>query len=141
MSLFRRLTLCAGICFWSVGCGASGEKLNPVAGKVTLNGAPLASGSVTFHPNVAKGNNTPHIPVGMIDEQGHYKLQTATKEGAPPGWYKITVSAQAPVDPKDPYGPPKHLINSKYSDPNTSGVEAEVLSTAPPGAYDLKVTK
>ena len=122
------------------GCGSS-DKLVPVAGSVTVNGAPLTSGSVTFHPNAAKGNKTPHIPVGMIDGQGHYKLMTATKEGAPEGWYRVTVSAQAPIDPQNPYAPPKHLISSKYSDPSTSGIEIELVPSSPPGAYDLKVAK
>src|SRR5438876_366835 len=128
---------CAALC----GCGAGGEKLTPVAGQVTVEGAPLPTGSVTFHPNTEKGNNTPHIPIGTLDTQGRYKLMSATKEGAPLGWYKVTVSAQEPIDPKNPYAPPKHLISPKYGDPSTSGLEIEVVDHPAAGAYDLTLTK
>src|SRR5207249_1945923 len=115
--------------------------LTPVEGKVTVNGAPLTTGSVTFQPDASKGNHTPHIPVGMIDSDGRYKLTTATKDGAPLGRYKVTVSAQQPIDPKNPYAPPKHLIDPKFSDPTTSGLEVEVVSNPPAGVYDLQLAK
>lgn len=126
-------------------CSGCGDKsitvLIPVRGKVTLNGAPLGTGSVTFTPDAAKGNTTPHIPVGTLDAEGNYSLQSAGKEGAPPGWYKVTVTAQEPIDPKNPYAPPKHLINAKYSDPNSSGLTLEIVKNAPAGAYDVQVAK
>jgi len=124
------------------GCGSGGnEKLAAVAGKVTVSGSPLTSGAVTFQPDTAKGNLTQQIPVGMLNAEGRYELMSATKKGAPPGWYKVTVSAQAPIDPKDPYAPPKHLVNPKYSDAGTSGLAVEVVANAAPGAYDFDVMK
>jgi hypothetical protein len=136
-----RIGLCAAICAILGGCGATGEKLTPVVGKVTVNGAPLATGSVSFHPDTQKGNTTAHIPVGTLDSQGNYKLTSADKEGAPLGWYKVTVSAQEPIDVKNPYAPPKHLIDPKFSDASTSGLEVEVVAAAAPGAYDFKLAK
>jgi hypothetical protein len=135
------LSLCGLVCAAFYGCNPAGEKLTPVEGKVTVSGTPLTTGSVTFHPDTAKGNSTPHIPVGMLDAQGNYKLTSATREGAPLGWYKVTVSAQEPIDPKNPYAPPKHLINSKFSDVSTSGLEIEVVASPAAGAYDLKLAK
>jgi hypothetical protein len=126
------------------GCSKSagdGEKLVAVAGKVTVSGNPLTSGAVTFHPDTAKGNNTQHIPVGTLDAEGNYKLASATKSGAPLGWYKVTVTAQQPIDEKNPYAPPKHLINPKFGDVRTSGLAVQVVESAAPGVYDLKVTK
>ena len=123
------------------GCGGGGEKLTPVAGKVTVNGAPLGTGSVTFHPDSTKGNTSPHIPVGTLDTQGNYKLMTATQEGAPLGWYQVTVSAQEPIDPKNPYAPPKHLISPKYNDLSASGLQIEVVPSPAIGAYDLQLAK
>lgn len=123
------------------GCDAPGETLTPVVGKVTVNGTPLGAGSVSFHPDAGKGNTTPHIPVGKLDAEGTYKLMSATKEGAPPGWYKVTVSAQEPIDPKNPYAPPKHLISPKFSDAGTSGLDVEVVDRPAEGAYDLKLAK
>jgi hypothetical protein len=70
-----------------------------------------------------------------------YQLMTATEQGAPLGWYKITVTAQEPIDPKNPYAPPKHLINPKYSDLSKSGLEVEVVPSPAAGAYDLKLAK
>ena len=133
------VSLCGVICAGILGCGANVEKLTPVAGRVTVNGTPLTTGGVTFHPDAAKGNNTPHIPAGTIDAKGNYKLMSATKEGAPLGWYKVTVSAQEPIDAKNPYAPPKHLISPKFSDASTSGLEIEVVASPPAGAYDLKL--
>jgi hypothetical protein len=139
--LICRVGMCGMVCAALSGCGTGGEKLTPVAGKVTVNGAPLATGGVTFHPNAQKGNNTPHIPVGTLDDQGNYQLMSTTKEGAPLGWYKVTVSAQEPIDPKNPYAPPKHMIDPKFSDPSTSGLEVEVVASPSAGAYDLKLAK
>src|SRR5262245_13848145 len=144
---WRLIGICALFGALSVtlaGCGkgeVGGDKLVPVAGKVTVNGKPLTTGPVTFHPDTAKGNNTPHIPVGALDAEGNYKLASATKGGAPLGWYKVTVTAQGPADEKDPYAPPKYLINPKFADVQTSGLAVEVVEKPAPGAYDLKVTK
>jgi hypothetical protein len=126
---------------WLAGCAAKSDKFTPVAGHVTVDGKPLATGSVTFHPDAAKGNQTPHIPVGSLDAQGNYKLMSATKEGAPAGWYKVTVSAQEPIDPQNPYAPPKNLINPKFSDSSTSGLGIEVVDQPPAGAYDIKLAR
>ena len=79
--------------------------------------------------------------MGTIDGQGNYKLMTATQEGAPLGWYQVTVSAQEPIDPQNPYAPPKHLIDPKYSDVNSSGLAIEVVATPAAGSYDLKLAK
>jgi hypothetical protein len=141
-----RLIASCGFCgiVWAglSGCGTGGsEKLTPVAGKITVGGAPLTTGSVTFQPDAAKGNKTLHIPVGTLDAEGNYKLMSATSPGAPLGWYKVTVSAQQPIDPKNPYAPPKHLISPKFSDASTSGLAVEVVENAAPGAYDFQVTK
>jgi hypothetical protein len=63
----------------------------------------------------------------------------ATKEGAPPGWYKVTVTAQEPIDPQNPYAAPRNLISTKWSDVATSGLEIEVVGNPVAGAYDLKL--
>lgn len=140
--VLRSLRLVAPAVLLLAGCGgAGGEKLAPVAGKVTVNGSPLSAGSVTFHPDAAKGNSTPHIPVGTLNADGQYTLKSATQDGAPRGWYKVTVTAQEPIDPKNPYAPPKHLIDPKFSNAATSGLTIEVLDKPQPGAYDLILTR
>ena len=77
--------------------------------------------------------------MGTLDAEGRYKLMSATTEGAPLGWYKVTVTAQEPIDPKNPYAAPKHLINPKFSGVSTSGLAIEVVKQAAADAYDLKL--
>src|SRR4051812_13406743 len=71
------------------------ESFLPVTGKVTLDGKPLTVGTVSFRPDVTRGNTSMHIPTGEIDAQGNYTLVTIRKNGAPPGWYKVLVFADA----------------------------------------------
>src|SRR5258708_4211842 len=88
------------------GCNADppgGGKTVPVNGKATVNGSPLKMGTVAFMPIKARGNAIPHVPGGEIDAEGNYKLVTATKPGAPPGWYKVVVVSTEPPNQKDPF--------------------------------------
>ncbi len=138
------LSLCGVLSLTLAGCGKGAEdrdNLLRVVGKVTVNGKPLSTGAVTFQPDTTKGNNTPHIPVGQLDAEGTYKLMSATKAGAPPGWYKVTVSAQEPIDEKNPYAPPKYIIHPKFGNVQTSGLAVQVVDKPAAGAYDFKVTK
>jgi hypothetical protein len=49
--------------------------------------------------------------------------------------------ATVKVNPQDPYSPERFLTNKKYADRATSGLEFEVKAGAPPGAYDLRLSK
>src|SRR4051812_9573839 len=78
------------------GCGDEGVgKTYPVRGKVTLDGQPLVSKTavVLFKPDAAKGNTTPFEPAASVDSAGGYTLHTKKQRGAPPGWYKVIVTA------------------------------------------------
>jgi hypothetical protein len=138
--------LCGSIAF-VVGCGdASGNKLVPVVGKVTVDGQPLKAGngvssSVSFRPEKGSGNS--QEPAGDIDEDSTYRLFTNGKEGAPPGRYHVLVTAMERFDPKSPfpYGKRKSYVNSKYGDLKTSDLVIEVVPSPAPGAYDLKLKK
>src|SRR5438552_3092645 len=77
------------------GCGSdSGPNYTrvPVPGRVTLDNAPMTTGTVTFEADESKGNSTKVTATGMIDGSGQYKLFTSGKEGAPVGWYKVGVN-------------------------------------------------
>jgi hypothetical protein len=109
---------------------------------VTVNGKPLTTGSVSFRPDRAKGNTSKYEPAGEIDAQGNYKMYTPVKpstpqEGVPPGWYKVAVVSGEP----DAYPPRALFIHPRYVDVATSGLSLEVVEGAPPGAYDLKLSK
>src|SRR5579883_1283932 len=118
------------------GCQKPGEKLLPVEGKVLLGGKPLSTGFVILHPDKDKGNTSLHEPRGSIDKQGHYRITTNEKSGAPPGWYKVAVTAADQVDPKNPYFT-RWLVPEKYIDYRTSQLAFEVVEHPAEGAYDL----
>lgn len=139
-----------------IGCGGGGsEKVVPVTGKVTLDGAPLTAGTVTFQPDESKGNKSKSSASGMVDANGNFKLFTSDKEGAALGWYKVGISpvgmqmggmgppteAGKNTDPNKNLAPSGGAINQKYHVPASSGLSIEVIEKPAAGAYDLKVTK
>ncbi len=71
---------------FSVGCGG-GDGLNrkPVKGKVTVNGAVIPNGSVTFEPLFSGG-----VGSGAVISQGTYSI--AQKDGLPPGKYRVQIT-------------------------------------------------
>ena len=124
------------------GCDSSGVgRLVPVRGKVTLDGQPLTTGSLVYMPSAEKGNTSNYEPAATINADGTYQLFTAQRDGAPIGWYKVWVVAQAPADDKNPYAPTKSLIPARYAEPGTSKLEIEVVNRPSEGAYDLKLSK
>ena len=131
--------LCAGLLLAvPTGCNRGPDlKLVPVSGRVTYDGRPVTTGSISFRPDTAKGNSSPYEPAGDIDANGNYKLYTAGKEGAPPGWYKVAVVSTAEPDPENPSAVPKSFIPRKYGEPTNSGLEKEVVEQPPTSAYDI----
>ncbi|MFO0871198.1 MAG: hypothetical protein U0935_19920 [Pirellulales bacterium] len=120
------------------GCGAS---LVPVQGKVSVDGNPLDTGYVSYHPAGAKEQLEAQIGRASIEADGSYKLSTDGKPGVPPGKYRVVVTAGKPSNPSDPYSVPVSLVDAKFTLPESTPLEVEVSSSAGAGAYDLKVTK
>ena len=130
----------------SAGCGGPAEpKLVGVTGTVKIGGAPMPLGTVTYHPDAAKGNTRQGKVGGMIKSDGTYTLQTDGKLGAPAGWYFVTVTGQGMPDmakmPEPGKMPTPPAVNPKYTKPETSGFQIEVKDGAPAGAYDLPLVK
>jgi len=132
--------LIGGAIFALGGCAAGGgEGLAPVSGKVTVDGKPLTTGSVSFRPDASKGNTSQHHPNGTIDAEGNYELFVPpARKGAPPGWYTVVVTA---LDDPWPGKPLKSFIDMKYSEEKTSPLKIEVVAKPEPGRYDVKLTK
>lgn len=120
------------------GCGPKGPQLVKVEGTVLIGAKPLHTGYVIFHPDLSKGNKSQEQPRGVISSDGRYKLITYAKEGAPPGWYRVAVTAAHENDPKDPYFT-KWLIPERYIDYKSSKLALEVVEKTAPGAYDIKL--
>lgn len=75
------------VCLFSIaGCG-SGDGLNrkALSGKITLDGAPIPNGSITFEPLQTGG-----ISGGGVYTNGEYKIEQ--KVGLPPGKYRVTLT-------------------------------------------------
>jgi len=135
-------------CGLLVGCG--GPKVEPlgavvpVAGKVTVNGKVLPAGMVSFNPDESKGNTSKNIPTASLEADGSYKLVTGTvdgvKEGAPPGWYKVTIMPIAASDPAQSAASAKApSIGTPYQGVMMTPLLVEVKDGAAAGAYDLKL--
>lgn len=122
----------------AAGCGKADPKLAQVDGNVMVGNKPLTTGTVIFHPDATKGNESREEPRSAIDADGHYHLLTGIKDGVTPGWYKVSVTAAKLLDPKNPYHT-DWLIPEKYIDPKTSKLRLEVVANPAPGAYDLKL--
>lgn len=116
------------------GCG--GDPLGSVKGTVTLDDNPLPNGTLTFEmpgrrPATAKVVN------GQIVQATTFQ----PGDGVPVGAHKVAVSATEAAagvvvdNPGDTKGPPKgdymsgkSLIPTKYNNPETSGLTAEIKS-------------
>jgi len=124
--------------------GCNDSTLVPVEGKVTLDKKPLTTGSVMFHPDKSKGNESEKYPRAEITSEGTYRLYTNEEPGAPPGWYKVTVRAYKPADEnadgEDIYSEPEPLVANDYLDAEYTPLKVEVKRDAPDGHYDLEVS-
>jgi hypothetical protein len=134
--------VCCGSALLTIAAGCSsaktGPKLVPVEGKVTVGGKPLPRGFVILFPDGQAGNQSNEEPRGTIESDGSYRVQTHIKDGAPLGWYRVTVTAAEQIDPKNPYFT-NWLIPTKYVDPKTSKLRYEVVENPSPGRYDIKL--
>lgn len=124
------------------GCGSKQEKVVPVGGAVSVNGKPLASGVIMFNPDRSKGNMSQAAPIGKI-EDGNYELTTGDRDGAPLGWYLVTISAgmPKPSEMKPGMAPVLNVatFHTKYTNAGTTDLSVEVVESPAPGTYDLKL--
>jgi hypothetical protein len=120
------------------GCGPSGPKLYPVRGKVTLkDGTPVKYGHIILHADARKGNATQEVSQGTIRD-GEYTVMTGTREGAPPGAYRVSIEAADEVDENNPYFT-KWFADEKYVSPDTSKLTMEVVENPGAGRYDFQL--
>lgn len=143
-----RFTVFLGLFFTVaiIGCG-SGVSVQPVTGKVTLDGAPIKGATVTFSPVEGGGGKA---AAGIADADGLFKLSDmgSGTEGAVAGEYQVGVLWFKPSpdssnatgesgggesvqkdDAKSRAGVsgPDSLLPTAYQDPKTSGLTATVV--------------
>lgn len=141
----------------SIGCGQSGPGLLPVSGRVTVDGEPVESGTVTFYP----GSGRP--ATSELSSGGRYQLTTYNSgDGAVSGHYVVTIYAQdvqgsAPKlqnwsDELSYYDTPRDsseallqaaktvwLVPEMYSDRSTSDLTADVNAAQTDYDFNLKL--
>ncbi|MGL4423723.1 MAG: hypothetical protein ACRCZF_23905 [Gemmataceae bacterium] len=126
--MFRLLLALALLaCVALTGCGGSWAS---ASGTVTLDGANLKNGVISFHP--VGGGATAY---GTVTD-GAFTLSTGQKSGLTPGKYKVTVSSS--TVPKEGTAETAKLITpQKYSRPNTTDLTADVQSGSNSFQFDM----
>jgi hypothetical protein len=131
------LTRLAGLAVLATVVGCGGPYDSTVSGDVTLDGAPVPYGTVTFHS--ISGGPAAYARI----EDGSYSLNTGAEEGLPSGEYEVTVAANEPPAAEQvasgtppPYG--KQITPARYRSRQTSGLKYNV--TAGHNQIDLQLT-
>jgi hypothetical protein len=108
--------------------GGCGSDLGQVAGVVTLDGQPLRGGNdiratVYFQPTAGGGT----AAIGLLDENGQYRLSSGSQEGVAPGEYAVTFSAMQLVRTKDGQAAGgRRITDPNYANARTSGFKFTV---------------
>jgi hypothetical protein len=127
------------------GCGASGPTTTSVIGEVVnSDGAPLPLGGRVVFVN-ADGDPT-HTAKGYFGSDGKFQLTTsAENDGAVPGEYLVAVLPTVPDDrgsmSERAYAQALQPIDSKYLDPQTSGLRYTVSAENGPQNIRIEVNK
>ena len=135
---FRLAQLFLGMiaCTLTVGCSSS----STVSGTVNLDGKPLPTGEVMFHP-VGDGA----MAVGTVTN-GRFQMSTGQSDEVAPGSYKVTVIAVETLTPEQleqatgPNGMEatgKRITPNLYADANTSPLTAEVKAGSNSFPFEL----
>ena len=118
------------------GCGGGGLDRLPVAGSVTLDGNPLADGSITFIPT-GEG-----VTAGGKIADGQYEIPRS--DGPVPGSHQVRINASEPtgetiIDPAGDIEVPqmRSLIPPKYN--VQSELTAEVTADGP-NRFDFELS-
>jgi hypothetical protein len=126
--------LTAALALTPVSCGPN--KLYPVSGKVTYQGAPAIGAAVFFYRHGADPMSE-HMTMGIVQDDGSFEVVCGPLgKGAPPGDYDVViqwkqVSGQSKGGPR--HGPDK--LKGRYADPKRpllhATVEAKTNNLAP----------
>ena len=111
-------TLLAAIALLPAGCRNESYQVAPVAGRITLDGQPLADAVVVFQP-IAHEESAAAGPGshGRTDQNGRYSLEVIDppRPGAVVGPHRVTIST-ATSDGKDGSRPSGERVPRRYRD-------------------------
>jgi hypothetical protein len=130
-------TICALGLAALAGCGGAEFQKVPVSGTVTIDGKPFSGGVLHFYPDSAKGNTVRADCLSPVRDGKFNLLTTAVRDkdsgpGAPLGKYKVYLDTTVPGAPEN--------IHPRFTGPEKTTVEVEVVENPAPGAYDIKFT-
>ncbi len=127
-----------------LGCGDQQTKTIRVRGVITLDDKPVKQAAVLFSPQAGGRPAT-----GITNEMGEFDLQTfGPSDGALPGTHIVTITLSevtgVTADPDGLSGEiapegmkVKWIVPERYSNPNTSGLSAEVKDGMQPLKFEL----
>jgi hypothetical protein len=126
-----RKNLATGLLFCalsSLGCQSNEQNVVDVQGRVTYQGQPASTGTISFSPKSAAIGATQRPATAVLDANGTYRLKAfRSRFGMPPGEYTVSILSYkgSMLDPSSL----KYLIPKKFSELGTSGL----LATVPEG--------
>jgi hypothetical protein len=123
----------------ALGCGGS-KRVAPVAGKVTMDGKPLANATVTFQPIAEQGAIDAGVgSVGKTNAQGEFTLEASNgKTGALVGEHRVSIAVlnekRGSSDERPPRGgwPLVNQVPDRYN----QGGKDELKFTVPADGTD-----
>ena len=123
------------------GCG--GSDIQPIHGKITLNGNPIGPGDILFIPDSSKGTKGKGA-TGSFEADGVYTLTTYNKgDGALVGHHRVVIRPRAPgAKPGEEFfGNPRTLapIAPKYGINSQTPLKAEVIAGEDQIDFDLDI--
>lgn len=98
--------------------------VQPVTGKLLVQGEPAYGAYIVFHPSESVGMTKGNKPFARVSRDGTFSITTYTSDdGVPVGDFKVTV-----IWPEDPEarGPSPDRLEGRYKLPGTSGLEITI---------------
>jgi hypothetical protein len=106
-------------------CSSGRKPVQPVRGRVLVNGKPAAKAQVLFHS--AQGGEEEPKPSGQTDEQGYFTLTSYNRsDGAPEGDYAVTVTWFRVARSGNQELVPYNVLPRRYADRQTSQLRAAI---------------
>jgi len=134
-SRFAGFLSCVMMAGLLAGCGAKSDRL-PVHGQITLDGAPLPTGTIAF-----TGPDGSAVAAGNIQDGKYTVSESGSRRGIPPGTYNILITSwlETPGEelPGGGFSKGKSAIPEKYSNPKTSGFTADIQPDKVEFNYEL----
>jgi len=124
---FRRglLSVSFAVALACLGCQSNEPEVVEVQGRVTYQGQPVTTGTISFSPQTVDMGAPQRPATAVLDADGSYRLKAfRSRFGMPPGEYAVSVLSYegSMLEPKTV----KYLIPKKFSVSGTSGLVATV---------------